>query len=307
MTCFHPLSAFDVGLKTKAGKTKYIIRPSGTLILHRNGRSYTDVHFIPCGKCLGCQLDYARAWSCRIMLEASLYPDEYNHFVTLTYDDDHNPVTLVKKHLQDFFKRLRQHFPGVRIRYFACGEYGGDFGRPHYHAIIFNLPLPDLEPLHKTFNDGYFKSDLLSSIWNMGNVIIGSVSLKSASYTARYCMKKRGRSRDEKYNFEKHGLVPEFIVMSRKPGIGADAFDLKWFENNEIFISGQRFKPDRFFRDIFESRGFSYDPLKERFQYLQDLRISKVNDYFGDLASKEIELKQKTKVLSRRNYDHCIH
>ena len=67
----------------------------------------------------------------------------FNSFVTLTYDDDHLPEynSLNYKHFQDFMKRLRKSHNGVR--FYMCGEYGEDFSRPHYHALLFNCFFPD--------------------------------------------------------------------------------------------------------------------------------------------------------------------
>ena len=94
-----------------------------------------DVPFIqvPCGKCLECRIQHARAWADRCVVEAKQYDD--NYFVTLTYDDAHLPAknSLVPDDLQKFMKRLRKHFPNNKIRFFACGEYGDTSWRPHYH------------------------------------------------------------------------------------------------------------------------------------------------------------------------------
>ena len=61
-------------------------------------------------------------------------------FLTLTYDDDHLPPngSLVKSDLQKFFKRLRKN-SGKKMAYFACGEYGEQTARCHYHVILFGL------------------------------------------------------------------------------------------------------------------------------------------------------------------------
>lgn len=44
---------------------------------------------------------------------------------------------LRKRDLQLFIKRLRIYLPDYDIRYFACGEYGPDKFRPHFHLLIY--------------------------------------------------------------------------------------------------------------------------------------------------------------------------
>ena len=66
-----------------------------------------NVVSIPCGKCLGCRLDYAKQWANRCQMEAKKH--DHNFFITLTYDDDNLPVsgvnnTLRKKDLSSFIK-----------------------------------------------------------------------------------------------------------------------------------------------------------------------------------------------------------
>jgi len=91
----------------------------------------------PCGQCLPCRINRRRIWAHRIMLEAGLYGD--NAFITLTYDDEHDPTSLEPKHAQTFLKRLRHNYPKP-IRYYLVGEYGESTDRPHYHAALFNFP-----------------------------------------------------------------------------------------------------------------------------------------------------------------------
>ena len=103
-------------------------------------------------------------------------------FVTLTYDEDHLPphASLVVSDLQKFFKRLRKEVSssGNSIRYFACGEYGDRFGRPHYHAIIFGLSQSKRD------------KDLISSKWPFGRCYYGSAEPDSIRYVAQYIDKK---------------------------------------------------------------------------------------------------------------------
>lgn len=100
----------------------------------KNGRRI----ICPCGKCMPCRIARTRDWSIRLMMEEKTSTDTC--FITLTYDDEHLPEngSLVKSDLQKFWKRLRKDC-NSKIRYYACGEYGDEKQRPHYHAIIFGL------------------------------------------------------------------------------------------------------------------------------------------------------------------------
>jgi len=82
---------------------------------------------------------------------------EDNCVITLTYDDEKLPYpgTLVKKHFTQFMKALRYKIKPKRIRYFHCGEYGEDLGRPHYHAVLFNHQFDDLELFERKIQEIY--------------------------------------------------------------------------------------------------------------------------------------------------------
>lgn len=81
-------------------------------------------------------------------------------------------------------KRLRFYLDGRKIKYFACGEYGGKTGRPHYHAIIFGISLDDFQQINK--NNDFYSHEA----WNKGNIFVGNVTYDSAAYVARYIQKK---------------------------------------------------------------------------------------------------------------------
>lgn len=176
---------------------------------------------VPCGRCVGCSLDYGLMWSVRCYHESLLHHASF--FLTLTVDDEHlhrNHPDLLPSldpcHLVLFMKRLRRR--GQNVRFFACGEYGSKTLRPHYHMIIFGLNLTDMKPLSK----GLSESAWLDSVWGLGKVAIGSVTPESIAYCCRYTTKKAlGRPREWYYE---RGLHPEFTRMSRRPGIGADFF-----------------------------------------------------------------------------------
>lgn len=210
MSCYHPVPAFQ----GKAGEPIKLNPPIGSENLQ-----------IRCGKCLGCRTDHATGWARRCEHEASLWAP-HNHFVTLTYDDEHLPPEghLSKEDLRNFIKRLRKHAHGNRrspdgskrrpIRYFACGEYGETTGRPHYHIILFNLRLNDL----KKESTDLYSSRFLTDRWTLGGVRIAPFTGATANYIAQYHLKKIGQG-----NYDADGVyrpAPK-LWMSLKPSIGA--------------------------------------------------------------------------------------
>lgn len=167
---------------------------------------------VPCGKCIACRVNKSKEWSVRLLYEAEAHGDNAL-FVTLTYDNDHLPADagLHKDDLQRFFKRLRKdlstdaRMESVKIKYFACGEYGDNTHRPHYHFILFGL-----SPVYSHF---------ISDNWSLGFVKIGSVSIKSINYVTGYVMKKYGGDKA----FEEYGnRQPPFQLQSK--GLGLDVF-----------------------------------------------------------------------------------
>lgn len=277
MPCYHPLEGFyDRLLK----KVYFSSIPKVAMLTH-----LSDIEPIklPCGKCIGCRLERSRKWAMRCVYEASLHAE--NSFLTLTYSPEFLPEggTLVKRDLQLFMKRLRKTFPGKRIRYFACGEYGENFARPHYHVILFGFSPPDYKrkrsrsrPVLPTladwlssgslpspvidFSDTVSSEDsvlaeyspLISKLWGNGHVAVGDVTFESCAYVARYCLKKiNGSSAKEHYG----NRLPEFIVMSRRPGIAGDWFE-KWkddvFPADRCFSRGVQCKPPRYFDKLLE-------------------------------------------------------
>lgn len=183
------------------------------------GGNYT----VPCGQCIGCRLDWAGDWATRCEKEARLWPA--NVFVTLTYDDKHLPLggttrsSVSKREFQLFMKRLRKA-RGANVRFFASGEYGEKSGRAHYHALLFNCDFPDKRLWKSTSAGPLFVSDELGKLWPYGFSSIGAVTFQSASYVARYVLKK---ARDNPSDFTDR--EPPFVLMSRKPGLGAQWFD----------------------------------------------------------------------------------
>lgn len=300
MSCYHPLHCFYTGLKTKNNKDLVIIQsgtclgvPISILLRDKYRNQMTDDELndlkigydylafkysnfqgknlvfqgefvkykeIPCGKCIGCKLDYSRTWAIRCMNEFESV-GKTGLFLTLTYNNEcvnvrefnvshavieafpplsinsHNGKAvysvLIKKDLQDFQKRLRKYlddyFPKEdhHISYFCCGEYGGSTFRSHFHGCYFGLDrkfFPDIKT-YKDHGSVYWKSAILDRIWNKGNVIIGDISFESCAYVARYVLKKKMNDAIPCPASEKY---PEFVVMSRRPAIG-----LRYLQDHE--------------------------------------------------------------------------
>ena len=207
---------------------------------------------VACGQCIGCRLERSRQWAVRCMHEASLH--EYNCFITLTYDEDQVPsdFSLKVEHFQKFMKRLRFKF-GAGIRFFHCGEYGDLYGRPHYHAIIFNHDFYDKELFNIKKGVNLYTSKDLQELWPYGFSTVGDVTFESAAYVARYVTKKvTGEAAKEHYGDRK----PEYVTMSRRPGIAKawfDKFKDDVFPHDFVLIrKNMKVKPPRYYDGQYE-------------------------------------------------------
>lgn len=337
MACYTPLRAWPIGINP-TGKTDYKITGRNVDHLEKiNGKwmpnvdKYTyygnvlrDYIEIPCGKCIGCRLDYSRTWANRMMLE--LKDHESAYFVTLTYDNDNVPVTyyadpdtgealesltLVKRDVQLFFKRLRKALGDTKIRYYLCGEYGSQTLRPHYHAIIYGLTLSDLIVVRKMEYGQLYTSEFLTNIWQKGMVGVTEVTWETCAYVARYVTKKLNGNLSEFYKL--HNLQPEFALMSRKPGIARKYYDEnkdEFYNYDEIYLKtakkGIKFKPPRYFDCLYAiDNPEHYDKIKVRRTNLaKSLRILKLSNtdlnYYDLLSVEENKKLRQVQSLPRK-------
>lgn len=220
MTCYHPLQAWQSKKCKPNGKKAIVFSCPARL------DGYEMIH-VPCGQCVGCRLERSKQWAIRCIHEAKFHSQ--NCFITLTYDDANvrwsaitGEQTLFKRDTQLFMKRLRKLIEPQKVRFFLCGEYGDTTNRPHYHAILFGFDFADKTPINITpAGNILYKSDTLSKLWPYGMCAIADVTFDSCAYVARYIMKKaNGELAELKYE----GIQPEFVNMSRRPGIGYDWF-----------------------------------------------------------------------------------
>lgn len=290
--CLDPLKGWRSSSLTKNGKRG---------ITFKFSEAYNDLPIkVPCGQCIECRLEKSRQWAMRCVHEAQMH--EYNSFITLTYNDENLPTngSLQKHHFQKFMKRLRKKL-AIPIRFFHCGEYGDMLSRPHYHACIFGYDFPDKKLWSVRENIRLYRSDLLESVWTYGHSIIGDVTFDSAAYVARYVMKKvTGKPAEAYYQ----GRTPEYITMSRRPGIGA-----KWFEKynkdvypvDEIIMNDYAVKPPKF-----------YDSLLDVYDHdmLQKVKVDRIQNSKDNIReqgsfqySRGVITEAKIKMLKRNLSD----
>lgn len=251
-----------------------------------------SIQKIRCGGCVDCRLAYSRDWAVRCMLESQYH--EHNYFITLTYDDYHLPTgefvdfkgdiynsSLQRKDVVDFVKRLRKyesdHFNNDGIKVFYCGEYGDLFHRPHYHLIVFGMSeLTDLELFKQSGDVKHYKSQTILDLWSkvefrvrvpLGFISVSDVNFDTCAYTARYVMKKqKGKTVSnflEYYDTLDENrpelIIPEFVGMSRRPGIASRYFAENAdsiYKCDEVFYASEfeafKSKPPRYFDKLYD-------------------------------------------------------
>lgn len=227
MPCFHPLQAW----RTPAGEVVLSKQPIDGQYLR-----------LPCGNCLGCRTNRAQAWALRCQLE--LHNNKEAVFATLTYDDDHKPLTLDKRHVSAYIKKLRKIIP-ERLRFFASGEYGEHTHRPHYHAIIYG--------------PSQLRAPQLEAAWTKGHVRIDPATPANIAYTAGYCSKKIGYKREPHERIdpttgEVYTWQPPFLLMSRNPGIGNHAKQHLNSWRLYAVKDGHKMPVPRYFKDFWKQQ-----------------------------------------------------
>lgn len=266
---------------------------------------------VPCGRCPPCKKRRVNEWIFRLQNEHLNCFSAY--FVTLTYAPDHITVTqngfmtLVKKDVQLFIKRLRKNETGSQkspIKYYAVGEYGDTFRRPHYHLIIFNI---------RDF-DSVFKA------WTLGVVEVSQLNNPRIAYTLKYMNKDRRvpeHSSDDR--------VPEFSLMSKR--LGSSYFenpDVIRYHKDDIYNRLNVVRPDgvilqmpRYYRDnIFDEhekrlqnehisqlfaereasqreayeRRYSSDnrPVGDYDEHVERMKIHRYNKFYGNQKLRDL-------------------
>lgn len=266
----------------------------------RFNHKYRKIDLVGCGQCIDCQLNYSRDRATQMMLhkqygyhevfdennnpldKGHAYPDGTCWFLTVTYADEYlktfqtldtetgekfEGISLSVEDHQKFIKRLRKKYPQIKIQFVCAGEYGSQTLRPHYHYIIYGLPLPQETFVKRGLNglnQPIWSCDELTDIWGMGHVTIGRVDWRSAAYVARYTLKKAFK-KDKDYYYAQ-GMHPEFIIWSN--GIGKEYYfesKDKIYTTDEVMIPGKMVKPPKSYdRYLKESDPELYNKIKAK-------------------------------------------
>lgn len=180
---------------------------------------YDKVYLLPCGKCQHCLMKHAREFGIRCCHEFQM-SNEVGCFLTLTYNDEHLHYengfpSLYRPDLQAFMKMLRRAIEPTRVSFLACGEYGENTLRPHFHVLLFGWVPSDLEPIGRTGKGNViYTSDFLLDRWKaFGFISLGTVTPDSIDYTCRYSLKKTTQPLPA-------DVYKPFVASSRNPALG---------------------------------------------------------------------------------------
>ena len=273
---------------------------------------------IPCGKCLGCMQEKRDSWVFRIKEEYKICKGAL--FVTLTYSEEKVPLTidgiqtLYKRDAQLYLKRLRasiergeakyqpirdNSLKGLKmpkIRYYLVGEYGENTLRPHYHAVIFNVPRSShVTQSWSKFNNKKQKFEPL------GYVHIGHVSGASINYIAKYVIKTSKHFNDLK----DLRVEPEFSIMSK--GIGKNYMERTGMYHKKTLITfvksdSKKLKLPRYYSDkIFNDN--QKETIKQNNQKYADKKEKETHEKLAKKGNNpyKYELDQKIDSIKKSN------
>lgn len=290
MPCTNQIKAQRYGF-TKDGKANYVF-PNHT---NYNKNREPDKLF-GCKQCMPCRIQKSGEWAVRLMHEAQMH--ESNIFLTLTQNQEHMPKnrSLDHREIQLFLKRLRKHYEPKIIRFYLGGELGKSRLNPHWHIIVFNLEVDDLE-LHcrNKRGDKIYKSATIEKIWGRGFITIGEVNKTTCAYTAGYLMKDSEMNHQDTVNLvdQVTGEIIErkkpYNAMSTKPGIAKawyDKYKDDVFPCDYVIVKGKKVNTPGYYRrqlekdnpELFEDLREIRDQSRQTKQFLENNTPRRIRD-----------------------------
>lgn len=245
--------------------------------------NWHDYSYVPCGKCPACRARKRAEWVVRNEIELKHSKNAF--FITLTYANQWLPIganglpTLKKRDLQLFLKRFRKILGDDHIRYFACGEYGTDTKRPHYHLIVYNFP-----------EEKFDIDDVVRRSWHYHqddkSIRVERIkSMAAIAYTAKYVLKSDDfNDRDQK----------PFMLASRRPAIGSQelksrvAFEKVAPQVSWVRPDGYKAPVPRYFRSKYKELMSEMD-----YEHYDDIRRAEMSEIERKQLAKERVLHDK--------------
>jgi hypothetical protein len=289
MSCLFPFKRFRLSDGSVVHSEKELNQTKNPPI----GHFYT-----PCGQCGECRLSRARSWATRCVHETQFWKESC--FITLTYKNTPTNNSLDPEDTRNFIRRLRSTLK-TPFKYFLVGEYGDNFDRPHYHALIFGTDFGysnyktkktlDLNELHNT---SALSCSKLNDIWGLGFTSVGELTFDSAAYCAQYSMKKINGPKAKSHYGLKH---PEFMRTSQD-AIGKQ-YALKYAEeiihHNSVMSNSQKQPIPPYYLKQYEKNSYDLTQLKQlREEFSEDHTIEKSYIRAQLLDSKFKQKKSKS-------------
>ncbi len=194
---------------------------------------------ITCGYCPDCKGSKSVKTAMQLKCELIMSPDNA-FFITLTLNDENlrDDYSIHLPDMQKFIKRIRKElnkrYPCNKFRYLLQCEYGGKYSRPHYHIIVFDYPIPDLEPAESDNERDGFISEYLETTWGKGTIFIMPLSYETCLYVVQHHYKDRILDKAPIHELPvTHPVTGEYITerapekttRSARPAIGDSFFN----------------------------------------------------------------------------------
>ena len=152
---------------------------------------------------------------------------------------------------------------------------------------------------------------MLTKLWGKGHCSVGALTFESAAYVSRYIMKKVN-GKLAKFHYEAidyetgeiFNLKPEYVTMSRMPGIASEWFkrfhrDVYANKKDFITVRGRKMRPPKFYdnllkkldptlmEDIIEQRLDNFDPTNstpDRLNVRRQVAEARIAHYSRDVV-----------------------
>lgn len=237
---------------------------------------------VPCNKCIECFHRKRSEWWFRVEQENKYNMQPYRWFLTLTYSESKVPrkrgtKTLLKRHPQLFFKRLRK--AGYKVKYILVGEYGSQTQRPHYHVIMWtDAPTKEID-----------------RCWHYGHVHYRQIAKETVFYTLKYILNPRqgdNEVKQKEYAVFSQGIGLQYLTEAMYDYHTVDFENPKFNAN----IAGEEVPLPRYYRmKIFTSYQIKIHAYKQSI-----LAVRKTFDEYRQLKKQGFKGNKKKELHARK-------